>query len=67
MLSHAELPNMFWAEAVAMAAYLQNRSPTSAVKEMKTPYERWYGRKPNLSHLKVFGCQAYVHVPDEER
>jgi hypothetical protein len=29
------------------------------------PEEKYNGRKPNLSHLKVFGCIAYVHVPDE--
>jgi len=27
------------------------------------PYEAWYGRK----HLRVFGCLAFVHVPDECR
>jgi hypothetical protein len=25
-----------------------------------TPYELWHGKKPNLSHLKVWGCEAYV-------
>ena len=32
-----------------------------------TPYECWYGRKPNVSHLRVFGCTAYAHVPSGER
>lgn len=27
----------------------------------------WIGEKPNLSHVKVFGCQAYAHVPNSER
>jgi hypothetical protein len=67
MLSHAGLPNIFWAEAVSTAAYLRNRIPTSAFKRKMTPYERWYSRKPNLDHLKVFGCVAYAHIPDEER
>ena len=30
-------------------------------------HERWYGRKPDVSHLRVFGCMAYAHVPDSER
>jgi hypothetical protein len=30
-----------------------------------TPEEKYSGRKPDLSHLKVFRCIAYVHVPDE--
>ena len=32
-----------------------------------TPYERWYGRKPNMSHLKVFGCTAYAHILDSQQ
>ena len=27
------------------------------------PYEAWTGVKPNLKHVKVFGCKAFVHVP----
>ena len=56
----------FWAEAVACAIYLCNRSPTKALDKM-TPQEAWSGRKPSVSHLRVFGCLAYVHVPDESR
>ena len=67
MIAHAGLPNAYWAEAVATAAYLKNRSTTSALKEDTTPYEKWYGRKPDLSHLGVFGCVAYAHIPDSER
>ncbi|KRY61318.1 Retrovirus-related Pol polyprotein from transposon TNT 1-94 [Trichinella britovi] len=32
-----------------------------------TPEEAWSGRKPNLAHLKVFGCLAMVHVPSGQR
>ena len=32
-----------------------------------TPEEKFTGRKPDLAHLKVFGCITYVHVPDELR
>ena len=35
--------------------------------EDKTPQEVWTGKKPSLSHLGVFGCDAYVHVPKEKR
>ena len=40
MLSHAQLPNRFWAEAVATAAYLRNHSATAAIANGKTPYEK---------------------------
>ena len=67
MMAHARLPNCFWAEAVSTAAYLRNRMVTTAFEKLSTPYERWYGVKPNISHLRVFGCVAYAHVPDGGR
>ena len=67
MIPHAGLSDKYWAEAVATAAYIQNRTPTTAVKNNTTPHEQWYGRKPNIGHLKVFGCIAYAHIPDNKR
>eukprot|EP01018_Ginkgo_biloba_P037661 Gb_24335 [translate_table: standard] len=48
------------------ACYLINRSPSSTLGD-KTPHEVWCGKKPSLRHLRVFGCEAYVHVPKEKR
>jgi hypothetical protein len=56
----------FWGEAVNMAVYIKNRCPTKAL-DSKTPQEAWSGRKPDVSHLRVFGCKAFAHVPDEKR
>jgi len=67
MIAHAGLSNSFWAEAIATAAHVKNRTPSNAIKNGVAPVERWYGKKPNVSHLKVFGCMAYAHVPDAER
>lgn len=67
MLAHAKLADHLWAEAVAAAAYVKDRTPTASFKESATPYERWYEKKPNVSHLKVFGCIAYAHIPDSRR
>ena len=66
ILHHAGLPTCFWAEAVSTAVYIRNRSPTTCLKE-KTPYESWHNEKPNVSNLKVFGCNALVHIPDQKR
>ena len=63
MLLEARLPERFWADAVATAVYILNRSPTKGLTG-KTPFEAWFGRRPNLSHLRRFGCDAYLHVPD---
>ena len=66
MLSDAKLPKCFWAEALATAVYLRNRSPTNAVQG-KTPHEAWTNEKPSVDHLKVFGCLCYSHVAKDER
>jgi hypothetical protein len=52
------MPAVFWGEAVVMAVYILNRSPTKALNG-RTPYEAWHGRKPAVSHLRVFGCLAF--------
>jgi hypothetical protein len=61
MLQNRCVPNRFWAEAVFRIVYLLNRSPMMAVKQ-KTLKEAWSGRKPNVSHLKVFGYTAYSWI-----
>ena len=55
MIAHANLPNDSWAEAIATAAYVKNQAPTTAFETDTTPYERWYRKKPDVTHLKVFG------------
>jgi len=65
LLIDAQLTTEFWAEAVACACYLKNISPHRRIQT--TPYELWYKRKPNIEHLKVFGCLVYVHIPKEAR
>ena len=66
MLFHASLPLKFWAEAVSTMIYLRNRSPTTSL-EGKTPYEYYFGKKPDVSNLRVFGCICFVHIPDQLR
>ncbi len=66
MLLDANLPKSFWAEAVSTAAYLRNRSPTTKLESM-TPHQAWFGRKPGITHLRVFGSTAYVHIPKDCR
>jgi len=66
MLKAKQMPKEFWAEAVATAVYILNRCPTKTVQEM-TPEEAWSGRRPSIRHLRVFGCIAYAHVPDQIR
>jgi transposase InsO family protein len=65
MLNEKNLPNYFWAEAVATTIYIMNRTPITVVHGM-TPEEKFIGKKPDVSHLRVFGYITYVHVLDEK-
>jgi transposase InsO family protein len=49
---------VFWGEAMMTVVYILNRSPTKALNG-RTSYEAWHGRKPAVSHLRVFGCLTY--------
>jgi hypothetical protein len=63
-MADKSMPHHYWAETVATTIYIMNKTPTAIVHGV-TPKEKYSGRKPDLSHLKVFGCIAYVHVPNE--
>nr|GEV06133.1 hypothetical protein [Tanacetum cinerariifolium] len=56
IFSHA--PLFLWAEAIATACYIQNRYIIHWCFN-KTPYELIQGRKPDISHLYVFGALCY--------
>ena len=58
------VPHTYWAEVISTAIYIMNRTLTAVVHDI-TPEEKFIGIKLDLSHLKVFGCIAYVHVLDE--
>ena len=64
LLSEGNLPLTYWCLAVIYAAYIINQSPTCTLKS-KTPCEAYTRNKPSLTHLQMFGCKAYVHVPQE--
>jgi hypothetical protein len=59
LLKQRGMPAVFWGEAVVTAVYILNRSPTKALNG-RTLYEAWHGRKPAVSHLRVFGCLAFA-------
>ncbi|CAA7023985.1 unnamed protein product [Microthlaspi erraticum] len=65
MLVETGLGQEFWAEATSTAVYLINRTPNSTI-EFQLPEERWSGQKPDLTHLRRFGCTAYVHTIQEK-
>lgn len=60
MLDESKVSEKFWADAVSTACYVLNRAVIRPIL-MKTPYELYKGRKPNISHLRVFGCKCFIH------
>lgn len=53
LLKGTKIPAFVWGEAVRHFIYLLNR----------LPYEAWKGKKPNLDHIQLFGCVAYMKIP----
>ena len=60
MMSLTDLSLSYWGYALKPATFTLNRAPSKSVE--MTPYELWFGKKPKLSFLKVWGCDAYVKV-----
>lgn len=59
MINESNIPKYFWADAISTMFYVLNRILIRPFFN-KTPYELLKGRKPNLSHLHVFGCKCFV-------
>ena len=66
MQHHAGLSNGFWIYAVKAKLHTYNVTPIKRA-DYKTPTELWSGNKLNISHLRVFGCQAWVHILKKRR
>ena len=56
MMSLTDLPLSFWDYALETTTFTLNRAPSKSIET--TPYELWFGNKPKLSFLKVWGCDT---------
>ena len=66
MLHDQSLPFFLWAKACSTVVYLQKRSPHRAVGNM-TPEESFTGKKPEVSHFRIFGCLTLLSCPFREK
>jgi hypothetical protein len=66
MIMFKNMDKLFWAEAVSTSVYIKNVTITK-INGALTPDEKWSGKKPNVSKMRVFGCRAHVHIPRELR
>lgn len=66
MLHSRNVRAKFGAEAVQTVVYVLNRT-SSFTRPRTTLYEAWWGIKPSLNHLRIFGCSAFIHAEKHTR
>ena len=66
MLHDQSLPLHLWVEACNTAIYVQNNCPHK-ILGMSTPEEAYFGKRPHISHLRIFGSPVYMHVTKDAR
>ena len=62
MLFSARISHILWPSAVAHANLLRNRLPIRGLGPY-TPYELFFGQRPRIDQLRVWGCDAYKLLP----
>jgi len=67
MMLDANVPIIFWPEAIRTACYLHRRPPTSSLMDNRSPYEVLHGTIPKIGHLRRFACRAYKHILPVQR
>ena len=65
MIHDQDLPMYLWEKAAKTTVYVQNRLSHSALG-FKTPEEMFSRKKPEVSHLKIFGFPVFVHISKEK-
>jgi transposase InsO family protein len=66
MIHDQDLPMCLWEEAAMTTVYVKNQLSHSALG-FKTPEEMFTRKKPEVSHLKIFGCPVFIHILKEKR
>ena len=61
-MNEKNLLKSYWAEAGNTDVYLMNWCTHHI-----THHEKFYGKKPNLSHIRIFSSIAFIHIPDDKR
>ena len=66
LLAEAKVHKRYWPEIVCTAAYLKNRILANTI-ERKTPFEIFFGRKPSVENLHLYGSKVFVRRLEQER
>lgn len=65
MLAGSSLPPEYWGDALLTSNYVRNLSAVSNLT--CTPYQKFHGKVPDVSHLRVFGSKCFVLTPKLKR
>ena len=66
LLHTSGFPLTFWAEVCHTVVYILNRTDFRLIPG-NTPFTLWFGFKPSLEHLRIFGCHAYAYIDKKQR
>ena len=66
IMEHCQLSVRYWNYAVQYATMIYNYTPLKAIGGV-SPCKKLYGKEPNISKLKVFGCNVVYVLPDKDR
>src|SRR5258708_8579243 len=64
VMKDAGAPDFLWADAFATVVYAMNQTTSAQVGD-KMPYEAFFGRKPDISQMRVWYLDVFVHQPKE--
>jgi len=63
LIQHTGAPKSYWSEALQVTVYLKNMSLTKGTHGVNaTPHQLWFGWKPDITHLRVWGGTAYCFI-----
>jgi hypothetical protein len=66
-ISHSGKPSQLWADAAMLAVYIRNRIPSKGNPSGQSSFKILMGQEDKSFRCKVFGCDAFVHIPPEVR
>ncbi len=58
VLKSKSLPLSLWSQAVRHVVWIKNCIPSQSLNQETTPYQEYFGKKPNLVTLCLFGCKV---------
>jgi len=64
LLKEAGAPDFLWANAFATTVYAINCTVSSSLGDI-TLFEAFFGQKPNVSHMRVWYSDVFIHHPKD--